>query len=696
MLKKRLLSSVMASIMAVSAFSVVTSADATATTTEAPVEEAKAVKTKAELKAYVDSFTGEFKADIYKFGTYAAERWNKALAVADAALNAADATDEETSNAYYYLKTATDGLKTYTKAELDALVKKHTKLYDTANILNEDVGDIKYNANSFTNFEIAYEAARDTDASDAESITNNYVDLENAYNSLSELQVVTKTEYAALIRKYDAAKNNVNKYESWRRGSTTVSGSTSNYNTSASAALTWGDIIANGFQLNWSVTTAPFDDDDADPGVTNAALYGSYDTLAGYAQVNRTTDTTIVTDYNEGVKTLEAITNFKPDSYTRSSKTAVERLIKDNMADISTLVPDALEAAMKDAGATNKADFEAKTKKLTGLKYRVTTSFGTYAVGKTIDLSDYLMKNLDTVATELGGADVLGKALAVAADYLGGTYSGGLTADYNQLVTTTEGSVAEWTVLYRAVKYALDDKGIPLSAGVSFADLQKLISSSYDCDKIESQTFQTELKDVVDARNDAIITLRDKVDLDLSADYNTLKAAYDAFNNKLAKYKYSYGEISTAIYEAQKNIDADKYVITDAYKTAVDAAAKAMISLIPSVDGEENFDYYDELIPYNRLLTTTWAGESAEERALKAAYEALKAITLEEKPEFAAGDVDGSGKVDTADALLILDYTVDAAKVEGKTFHVEAADVNGDKVVDTADALAALDLAVKA
>lgn len=975
MLKKRLLSSVMASIMAVSAFSVVTSADATATTTEAPVEETKAVKTKAELKAYVDTFDAKYKDDVYKYGTYAAERWLKAYNVADVVLNDASATDEEVSNAYYYLSTANEALVLYTKDQLDGLVKKCQKTYENNNILNEELGDLEFKADAFDSFASAYDEAKGASSSDSEAITNAYVNLENASKNLesNRMPTVTKTQFAALERKFGTASLSLDKYESWRRASSVsidMGGWAIEDNRVAAPVdndyFEWSVIAnestdaTNVFKLkngNW---------DDAAVrgfGYARAEVIDKYKNMSEIKEVSKTSDETIVEAYNQGLRTISVFDSFKPDAYTRSTKTAVEREIKDNFAEIlekkaasavtdvkakfsfdetagdatykvtgnvagvviknkdgkalangtvlkigddltiettttatekvtgtasgtyfeyvaekpatykaaaaidasytkvvfkadnATVFTDATATTLADgdydANATyytavdteaSQTDIEAATQSVFtaaavgnifadstgtavaaddvydgtpanyfvldtapvpasykiatladgttvkvdgvdkvagdavnaddvidativtkttetvtaeasgsyysytaknasaaitlfaadgslsvdgknyleskgGLKYKVLKDFTikagkaldtnskgeaidvVFKKGRTLDLSDYVSYADADAAI---GADLEG-AFGLALNYINGKYVGveKLPNTKTTAVTTTTGSVSEWTIVYRYLKYALNDAKIPAQAGHTMADLKKEIENSYECDKIESAKFASLLADVVDARKYALEVVRANNN-DLVEDaYGKLNQGWGAvkkFNDELANYKYSYGDIAKAIYDAQKIVDEGKYTVDDAYKAKINASALALISLIPSANGEDAFDSYNELVSYARLYTKDNAGASGEEAALEAAHEALVAATkaLEEAPEFAAGDVDGSGKVDTADALLILDYSVDPAKVEGKTFHVEAADVNGDKVVDTADALAALDLAVKA
>ena len=57
------------------------------------------------------------------------------------------------------------------------------------------------------------------------------------------------------------------------------------------------------------------------------------------------------------------------------------------------------------------------------------------------------------------------------------------------------------------------------------------------------------------------------------------------------------------------------------------------------------------------------------------------------------GDVDGSGEIDTTDALWALQAFVGSRTLDEKA--MAAADVNIDGIIDTSDALAILQFAVK-
>ena len=58
------------------------------------------------------------------------------------------------------------------------------------------------------------------------------------------------------------------------------------------------------------------------------------------------------------------------------------------------------------------------------------------------------------------------------------------------------------------------------------------------------------------------------------------------------------------------------------------------------------------------------------------------------------GDVNKDGKINSADALLVLRYSVGSANLDSERFKL--ADVNGDKKVNSADALKILQYSVGA
>ena len=77
---------------------------------------------------------------------------------------------------------------------------------------------------------------------------------------------------------------------------------------------------------------------------------------------------------------------------------------------------------------------------------------------------------------------------------------------------------------------------------------------------------------------------------------------------------------------------------------------------------------------YNVYISTT-------DKALKK----VASFKYGEKPDVVLGDVDGDGKINTTDALLVLQHVSETITLEGNEF--VAADVDKDGVIKTTDAL---------
>ena len=83
MLRRKILTSAMASVMALTSISAVAFADETAT-------DVKNVKTKADLEAYVKSFDGFRSKELYDYGSISGENFLNALEYADNVLDDQD------------------------------------------------------------------------------------------------------------------------------------------------------------------------------------------------------------------------------------------------------------------------------------------------------------------------------------------------------------------------------------------------------------------------------------------------------------------------------------------------------------------------------------------------------------------------------------------------------------------------------
>ncbi len=220
MLKKRILASSMASVMALSGVSVAAFAEDTAK------DYGEAV-TKAELKEYLDSFDKFITDELPTYGSTQGEKFQAALDHAKVVLEDEDSGEVEYAAAYQMVKAVRDSLAMHTKAELEALIKEYTGTREKNNILNEDIEDNVYTEASYEDFANAYDDAESyVDSEDSMLITDAYINLSNAISKLSKLNTVKKSEFRAALKDYEQIKIEAAKYETWRRGTITVTPTT--------------------------------------------------------------------------------------------------------------------------------------------------------------------------------------------------------------------------------------------------------------------------------------------------------------------------------------------------------------------------------------------------------------------------------------------------------------------------------------
>lgn len=219
MLKKRILASSLASVMALSSVSVVAFADETATA------DYSEVVTKAELKEIVKAEEKFADDELDDYGTIMSENFENALEAARVVVENADATTEDATAAYQMLMAVKAKLVLHTTEELSGLVEDYQKTYDTKNILNAEFNDEIYSADSFKTFKSAFETAKDSlEETDQRVINDAYADLEAAIKGLSANPFVKKAEFRSVYTKYIELVNGFDTYEEWRRGKATVGG----------------------------------------------------------------------------------------------------------------------------------------------------------------------------------------------------------------------------------------------------------------------------------------------------------------------------------------------------------------------------------------------------------------------------------------------------------------------------------------
>lgn len=795
MLKKRLLASAMASIMAVTSLGATAIADDAAATAEATTA-ATAVKTKADLKTLVDSYSTKFREEtIYDYATSTGINMINALDYADLVLEDEESDDADFTAAYLMVTEVAKDLVLYSAADVKDKVAAYKKTYETENILNEERNDFIYSTDSFNTFAEAYDNAATLSSSDSQIVCDAYVELVNAYNNLSKLDTVSKTQYAALIKKIDKIYENSNKYEEWRRGG--VSGQMDGWKTDpqtkrianwAEYSITWGDLLGgvykqyegtlgqgsyNGnftkeyqykyaFAAGWWAPVIALGD-------VKDITVEKYDEISEIKTSNKTSDPEIVDVFKAATDAVAVVETFDVDSYSSARKATVTSLIKEYKGRIITTYGGVSTAVAAKANPTlvgevyqliNEAfgedifvdgkindDGSAKVKKTLADGTKITTFYIQYdketgaALGIVKNAKDkvsgsyyksvnagntvYLYDYIDIEAAYATYADIndkgIGAALDLAYSYItdeawGNAAMLALTSSNDDYITIAKysGSTTEWAVIYRNLRYALDDK-FPSGETHSLSEMYDALQASYDCGdkKYESAAFADELKAVVDmraiatqfyklAKKDSNYTTGtsytiEGVDYTSTSLYDQLakdKGVVKKFWDKVALYPTSFGDIYDTIAEAAELIDSEGY---DLAKLVNECAYR--LSIVEGGDNGVNDDFTfafegdRTFVADNRVSTAKWYenGYVASHGKLVEAYNALVAgIEAAQTPKVTLGDVNGDGAVDMKDALVVMKVAV-GVSVE---YVKEAADFNNDTAVDVKDALAIMKAAL--
>ncbi len=328
MLKKRILASSLASVMALSSVSVVAFADETASF-DASKHESVDMGT---LKDYVASFDTFLKVDIYEFGTKQADQFQDAIDYAENVISDADSTAEDVTAAYQMLRNVRESMGNKTAAELQALIDENEWRIDTENILNEDLGDHVWDQDKYDVFVGAYyDAEKYVDSGDGRLITDAYIDLENAVKGLKELPSVKKSDFRTAIKDYEAMIKSFSDYEGWRRGTFSVDPKTTgvvltNYDWAIFDFVK--DVVYGNALGAIDITGADADDTVED------FVKGQYERFDAIKTSVKTSDEKIVTAYNAAVDAVAIFKGWKADDTNRAVKANVQDVINKNRANM--------------------------------------------------------------------------------------------------------------------------------------------------------------------------------------------------------------------------------------------------------------------------------------------------------------------------------------------------------------------------
>lgn len=664
--------------MAIGSVAVVANAEDTAAAT-------KLVKTKAELADFVKSFDN-FRVDgIYDYGTTASDQFIGTLEFAENVANDSQSSVNDYTAAYKMLDAVYNSLRKYSAEELKALIEGAKSKYDTENIMNDDLGDLWYTEDTFSNFSDAYEeAVRVVDSGDSRLITDAYYTLKAAEGALKALTPITKANFRTALKNYEALFLKASAYDSWRRGSVGGWIGDDDYSKNYWAVQ---KKVAEGVTDFGTVTDVVFGTGVVDMGwgsdnptvfsIGTAASVKDYinDAYDEFDQKNitKTTNEDFIRAYTVAVRAVEIFNQFKADSTERATKASVTKILdqyhsqlvakykkttaEDFYADVNGK---AAPADWQDAG---NAYYGAELKN-EGSKGKFTTPAGEEV---TIAKGISLLKYIDVTSADVTNAATK-NAMEIAEDYLAGNYDDTVYGlDESGKVNTASGSVAEFTIVYRALKYALEDE-FNGTAVVTHTkkDVQDLINAAYDLADAtgDAAIFNVNHMALVEERqaaqnwireaNKAKIKEGEEVDgKTASTVWTSLNNAYKALSDQLADYKYSYGEVFNKIAEVSAMIDADDLDGNESLTAALTRAAIALATVDASDDDNEAFTSDREFVDYNRVFTKdTHNGSEAE---LQAAYEALNAeVKKQTEVTVVLGDVNGDGKVDMFDAAEIL------------------------------------------
>lgn len=749
MLRRNILTSAMASVMALTSISAVAFADETAT-------DVKNVKTKADLEALVKSYDSFRDKEINEVGSIAGERALGALEYADNVLDDEKSTVDDYTVAYKMIEETMKKCVLHTSSELRDLIKTCEKTYEQNNILNEDLDDLVYDEDKFTAFANAFDYAESyIGSNDSRLITDAWEELDQAWNELknSAKATVTKAQFRTALKNYEKMIGDLKKYDSWRRGS--IGGwtdiATGNYwaiNGDDFNPVSFGNLIElvtktgavdmGGWSCNiLPATTAYIDSNagnvlvytDAIEDIINAA-YNSLDEVKG---VSKTSLDEYVKAYQSAVDAVAIFNNWQADDTNRAAKASVQKLLdtyhsqlvadyrtsaaeslyktvsgKDAPAEWDDLKNDGANAATIKVDANGYADFNEDD------EY---TGNGTkdQKIAKKNSILKYVEVTSDHITTD---AQALKDAIDIAEKYLAGDYDveGGVYGlDETGAVPKNSkgGSTVEWTLVYRNLKYALEDKYPAADAAHTKKEVSELIDKAYDlADKTgDSPVFAlTEAenghKKLVAERQAAIEWVREAnkdkgykdgnvVDGKTATEvYNSLKTVYDDLEKLYNDYKYSYEEIYNTVSDVCDKIDSGKLVVNDTLVNALnDTAYNLAILDAEKVSDDDNEAFTSDRFfnGHNRLHTAKdkSANElTVYEKNLKTTYEALLAeVNKQINPDAKLGDVNKDGAINAIDAALILKAAADGTV---DTLDKAVADFNTDGAINALDAAAIL------
>lgn len=340
MLKKRILASSLASVMALSSVSVVAFADETATNTNESVS-------KAQLKDEIANFEAWAEKNLEDYGTTQAEQFEAALERAKVVAGDAKATTEDATAAYQMVKAVKDNMQKYTKEQLEALLADWKSERETDNLIDADIPDVGnwYTTTSWSVFEDAYDEAESyVEYATGRDLTELYVALDEAANGLVSLKQVKKSDYRKALQAYQAVIAKLTDYQPWRRGKCTVAPTTGDAVDTNGDAI---DITAATYVTFGELNTIVYGASTGDLEGVNALTSGTYIAEGGagsvyafaiagseafdaFQKTNVTTNTTIYAAYEAMVDATNVFNGWVKDKMLESTRASTVKTLNKN------------------------------------------------------------------------------------------------------------------------------------------------------------------------------------------------------------------------------------------------------------------------------------------------------------------------------------------------------------------------------
>lgn len=300
MLKKRILASSMASVMALTSMAsvaVTAFADGETELTGDYVVDAKG------LEAYIKSIKDDPDFKIEEYGSISQEKYKVALQYAEAM--AKGVSTKDATVAYQMLKGVKEGLVMHDKAELQALLAQVKPEIDKNNVWS-DLDDSQWTADSFDKLNEAYSIAKNAVNKSSKDVNDAWEKLDQAWKRKEEKSAVTKQQFNSCFRDYDAQLKRFGQYESWRRG--TVNAEGTNYNGLKTA---WG-ALHNHIKSTYE------------------SIQVQYDRLNEVKTLpqSKTYDEEIVKAYNEIQIATKVLKGFEPDDVSATSARQLDSLVE--------------------------------------------------------------------------------------------------------------------------------------------------------------------------------------------------------------------------------------------------------------------------------------------------------------------------------------------------------------------------------